>query len=159
MRMIQHENYPAERHQVKTNDGYILTVYRIPQISNVKNNRKVILLMHGMTSAAPAYLTFGRSTSAAYKLSDEGYDVWIGNARGNTYSRRHVTLSPKNPKFWDFSWHEIGVIDLPAMIDYILQHTNQTKLAYVGHSQGITIGNSIRFSSKAYLLCIFFCVN
>lgn len=91
-----------------------------------------------MTSAAPAFLTFGRNTSAAYKFADAGYDVWIANARGNTYSRQHITMHPNDPQFWDFSWHEIGVYDIPATIDYILKYTNQTKLSYVGHSQGVT---------------------
>lgn len=91
-----------------------------------------------MTSACQAYLHSGRQKSSAYKLSDAGYDVWLPNARGNTYSRRHIALNPDDPRFWDFSWHEIGVLDLPAVIDYILMQTNQTKLAYVGHSQGVT---------------------
>ncbi|KAK4313180.1 hypothetical protein Pmani_015445 [Petrolisthes manimaculis] len=58
-----------------------------------------------------------------YILSAEGYDVWLGNARGNTYSRNHTQLSPDNPLFWDFTWHEMGTQDLPAIIDYILEET------------------------------------
>lgn len=135
MEMIEHEHYPAERHMVQTQDGYILGVYRIPRVQ--KPSRKVMLLMHGLTAAAPAFITFGRK-SAGYYFSDAGYDVWIGNFRGNTYSRRHVTLNPDRPEFWSFSWHEMGMYDLPATIDYILQATNQTKLTYIGHSQGVT---------------------
>lgn len=91
-----------------------------------------------MTSACQAYLHLGRQNSAAYKLADAGYDVWLPNARGNTYSRRHISLHPDDPAFWDFSWHEIGVYDLSAAIDYALMQTNQTKLSFVGHSQGST---------------------
>lgn len=47
--MIQHQHYPAKRHTVQTRDGYILSVYRIPKVDYYqRNNRKVILLMHGM---------------------------------------------------------------------------------------------------------------
>lgn len=76
-------------------------------------------------------------------LADQGYDVWLGNARGNTYSRRHTSFNPdggrkERSKFWAFSWHEIGTIDLPTMIDYVLEKTEHSKLHYVGHSQGTT---------------------
>lgn len=60
------------------------------------------------------------------------------NARGNLYSCKHVTLSPNSDAFWQFSWHEIGVYDVPATIDYILFKTNQPKIFHIGHSQGCT---------------------
>lgn len=76
-----------------------------------------------------------------YILAEEGYDVWMGNARGNYYSRRHISLNPDSfisTQFWKFSWDEIGNIDLPAMIDFSLRRSGQKKLHYIGHSQGST---------------------
>lgn len=67
--------------------------------------------------------------------------MWLANARGTQPSRTHVRLSAtgfKQKKYWQFSWHEIGYFDLPAMIDHVLSKTNQQKLNYIGFSQGTT---------------------
>jgi len=37
-----------------------------------------------------------------YKLADEGYDVWLGNFRGNTYGKDHTDLSTGSRDFWHF---------------------------------------------------------
>lgn len=65
----------------------------------------------------------------------------MGNARGNYYSRQHVRLNPNailSTAFWQFSWDEIGNIDVPTMIDHALATTGRTGLHYIGHSQGTT---------------------
>ena len=59
--------------------------------------------------------------------------------RGSKHSMMHKTLNTESKEFWNFSWHEIGVYDLPAMIDYMLNVTNETNCYYVGHSQGATV--------------------
>nr|CAD7258050.1 unnamed protein product [Timema shepardi] len=88
---------------------------------------------NGSSNYAEALRTF------AFILADYGYDVWLGNIRGNFYSRKHVTLSPDKSKFWNFSMHEMGIYDVPAMIDHILLTTGQDKIFYVGHSMGTTM--------------------
>ncbi|XP_071056614.1 lipase 3-like [Onthophagus taurus] len=139
LEIIHINKYPTETHNVITKDGYILTLFRIPHgIKNRTRNGRPVLLMHGIIQSAADFVVMGSNKSIAFILAENGYDVWLGNARGNLYSRNHTDLSAKNKKFWKFSWHEIGLFDLPAMINYILDKTGYAKLHYMGHSQGCT---------------------
>ncbi|XP_052863614.1 lipase 1-like [Anopheles cruzii] len=133
--LINKYGYAVEEHPVKTEDGYRLMLHRI---KSDRPNATVVLLMHGLLCSSADWLMIGPGNALGYLLADRGYDVWMGNARGNRYSRNHDSLTPVLPTFWDFSWHEIGYHDLPAMIDYILEQTQQPRLHYVGHSQGTT---------------------
>ncbi|XP_047536169.1 lipase 3-like [Vanessa atalanta] len=141
--LLKHHGYGVEEHIVKTDDGYLLTVFRVlPKESNEilgENKRPVVLLMHGILGSADDWLLMGPKKSLAYILSDAGYDVWLGNTRGNKYARHHASKHESHPDFWQFSMDEIALHDLPAMIDFALQTSEQEKLYYVGHSQGNTI--------------------
>lgn len=138
--MLRKYGYWAENHRVVTPDGYILNVHRClgGPVSPPRANKPVAFLMHGMLSSSADYVIMGPQVSLVYMLSDLGYDVWMGNSRGNRYANTHVSLNNETKEYWDFSWHEIGTIDVPAMIDYALAHTGQAKLHYVGHSMGTT---------------------
>ncbi|CAG9786396.1 unnamed protein product [Diatraea saccharalis] len=143
--LVTKYGYPIEIHEVTTSDGYKLTMHRIPYGRAGNNDpntpRPIVFLMHGLLSSSADFLVLGPGNALGYHLADEGYDVWLGNARGNFYSRRHKTLNPDariNQNFWRFSWDEIGNRDLPAFIDHILATTKQSKLHYIGHSQGGT---------------------
>ena len=74
--------------------------------------------------------------SPAFTLANEGYDVWLGNTRGNTFSRKHLTLDPSDDEdeFWDFSWEKAGIFDVSATVDFISDHTGFDTVPYIGHS-------------------------
>jgi pimeloyl-ACP methyl ester carboxylesterase len=74
----------------------------------------------------------------AFVAARKGYDVWLGNSRGNKYSMAHQTLNPKSEDYWQFDWEDMGDYDLPAAIEYVIQTNKYPKVAYVGHSQGTT---------------------
>lgn len=68
--------------------------------------------------------------------ANRGYDVWLGNSRGNKHSRKHIKYNPdKDKEFWQFSFQHMADYDLPAVFSHIYSITNQ-KIHYVGHSQG-----------------------
>jgi len=135
--IILNRGYPAETHLVTTDDGYIIEMHRIPygKYSPPSPNKPAVFMFHCLLCSSADWIV--SPTGLGYALADAGYDVWLGNVRGNTYGRRHVSLNPDtDSEFWDFSFDEFGGIDVPAQLKYILQFTQQDKLSYVGHSQG-----------------------
>ncbi|CAH0547940.1 unnamed protein product [Brassicogethes aeneus] len=137
---VNKNGYPLEEYSMVTDDGYILTTHRVPHGKNsTKANPRPILINHGMGGGSENFFALGPKESLAYLLADIGYDVWMMNARGSFYSRKHVTLDPdKDVDFWKFSFHEIGTLDTAANIDFILNKTGKEDVFYIGHSQGST---------------------
>ncbi|XP_026316595.1 lipase 1-like [Hyposmocoma kahamanoa] len=129
--------YISEEHNVITEDGYILSMFRIQGRNCMKRRQPPVLLMHGLLQSSDSWLDAGPRAGLAYLLSDACYDLWVGNQRGNYYGRRHTTLNPdKDEKFWEFSVDEIGLYDIPAAIEYVLKKTSSKKVNYIGYSQG-----------------------
>lgn len=142
--MIKRWDYPAEEYTVTTTDGYLLSVQRIPgprfsaavKEDEDEDPKPVLFLMHGLLGSATNWISNLPNESFAFVAADAGFDVWLGNARGTTYSKRHTQFSPKDRNFWKFSWDEIAKYDVPAMVDYALWKSKNEQLYYAGHSQG-----------------------
>ncbi|XP_026278318.1 gastric triacylglycerol lipase-like [Frankliniella occidentalis] len=134
--------YDAELHHVTTDDGYILGIHRVRNTTAASEapgaKQPVVVMGHPLLSSSAEYLVLGPGKALAYMLADEGFDVWLQNVRGNTYSLNHTTLSTKEAAFWDFSYDEHGTQDLPALIQYAMQETGQQEVQYVGFSMGTT---------------------
>ncbi|XP_065225606.1 gastric triacylglycerol lipase-like [Planococcus citri] len=141
IQIIKKYGYPSEAHAVKSKDGYILELHRIPYGKAGPGDKKriPIFLHHGLLSSSIDWIINGPNKSLGYRLADEGYDVWMANARGNTFSRQHVKYSPKQKEFWNYSFHEMAFYDLPAAIDHILETTEEKQLIYIGFSMGTTV--------------------
>lgn len=137
--IAQAMGYVVREHIICTKDGYILVAHKLEK-SGISNmcGRKVVYFHHGlMTNSELFLLGECKEKSLPFLLVDLGYDVWLGNNRGNKYSRKHSTLSIRDPEFWDFSLDEYALYDIPDTINYILSlYMEGTKLTYVGFSQG-----------------------
>lgn len=138
---LEEKKYPYENHTIVTEDGYRLLLVRIKNNQNESSTNKTkppILFVHGFACSFYDYLVAGPGISFGFKALEEGYDVFLINTRGSRWSRSHTTLDPdKDAKqFFNFSFHELGLYDLTATIDYITNLTESSAVSYVAHSQG-----------------------
>ena len=145
-KMINQAGYYFEEHKICTEDGYILTAWRIPCLLNETNmdlykKRKPVILQHGLIDSSYTWLLLDKEHSLPFLLVDNKFDVWLTNTRGNAVSFEHE--NPKefdsakiDSKYWNFSFHEMAVYDLPANVDYIKEKTGFEKVDYICHSQG-----------------------
>jgi len=140
--LIRSKGYPCEEYNVVTEDGFILGLQRIPHgLHNgpVSSQRPVVFLQHGLLDASSTWVVNSAAQSLGFLLADAGFDVWLGNVRGNTYSKRHSKYLVDDHKFWAWSWDQMAKYDLPAMLKFALATTGQPDLFYIGHSQGTLI--------------------
>ncbi|CUM68248.1 uncharacterized protein PRCAT00005969001 [Priceomyces carsonii] len=136
--MCQLFGYDVEQRLVKTDDGYLLTIQRITKPGKqARRSGKVIYLHHGLLMSCEIWVTMlEKNLNLPFILYDLGFDVWLGNNRGNKYSQKHLYYKLNSEEFWNFSLDEFALFDIPNSIDYILKETGESSLTYIGFSQG-----------------------
>ncbi|KAJ8929438.1 hypothetical protein NQ314_017887 [Rhamnusium bicolor] len=104
--IIAKYGYPIETHEISTEDGYLLDVYRLPygrRSSTKEINRYPVIVNHGLMGSAENFILTGPNKSLSYMLADNGYDVWLLNSRGSWHSRKHKTMDPdRDMQYWQF---------------------------------------------------------
>ena len=136
-----------EAHELTTPDGYILTLWRITGDNSVMrpSTRGPVLLEHGIYSDGLAWMERSDAASPCFPvmLFEMGFDVWIANTRGTPFSQGHTLLDPviDATLYWNYSFSEIGKVDVPAITDYIIKERFDdacAKITVVCHSTGAT---------------------
>ncbi|KAI6361424.1 hypothetical protein MCOR25_006517 [Pyricularia grisea] len=139
--------YQAEEHVVQTKDGYLLGLHRLAWRKGEEDQRvnsgpnsvqkRVVYLHHGLLMNSEVWVCqTDTNRSLAFVLVDQGFDVWLGNNRGNKYSKKSINHPPTSTAFWNFSIDEFAFHDIPDSIAYILETTDEKSLSYIGFSQG-----------------------
>ena len=140
--------YYTEEHIVQTGDGYLLGLHRLasrPGEEGVRVNngrdggvrKKVVYMHHGLMMNSEVWVCLTEHERCLpFQLVERGYDVWLGNNRGNKYSKKSVHAAPTSSAFWNFSMDQFAFHDIPDSIAYILETTHQPSLSYIGFSQG-----------------------
>lgn len=130
--------FSAESHLAHTNDGFKLTIHRLnPEDNGFISNGKAIYLQHGLLMTSDVWcVMLDKNDNLPFRLCELGYDVFLGNNRGNKYSNKHDIYNASQKEFWNFSIDEFAMYDIPASINYILNLKKIDKLIYIGFSQG-----------------------
>lgn len=148
--------FDVEEHFVETEDGYILTIYKLVISSevtdsilkeivkkkqlNVLNKRKpfegivntsnyICFFQHGLLDSSDGWICNLKNKCLPYIMANKGFEVWVGNSRGNKYSKAHKVLNPLDDKdkekFFDYSFDEMAKYDIIACLTYILNQKNK----------------------------------
>jgi lysosomal acid lipase/cholesteryl ester hydrolase len=163
IQLIESRGFAVQVHYTTTHDGYILALHRMVNPS-LNATGKPVILQHGLISSSSQFIINNpeetlenppvnilEGPNIGFSLCRIGYDVWLPNMRGNTYSRNHTSLDPeKDSAFWDYTWDDHALSDLPAVIDYVRSETGSQTVAYVGHSQGVLSLLALLSSRKEY---------
>jgi lysosomal acid lipase/cholesteryl ester hydrolase len=63
---------------------------------------KPILMQHGIDAGSSEWISNSAEESPAFKMARAGYDVWLGNNRGNYLSKKNIYRGHETAEYWNF---------------------------------------------------------
>jgi pimeloyl-ACP methyl ester carboxylesterase len=94
-------------HHAHTVDGFQLGIFRVMNDAVAAGKKApVIFMQHGLMSCAKDWIGNTRQQAVAFQFADAGYDVWLGNNRGNQFSSGN-TMHDENTDqeaYYDYSF-------------------------------------------------------
>ncbi|CAH1378794.1 unnamed protein product [Tenebrio molitor] len=136
--MVERHGYNIKKHSATTDDGYILTVFRVTS-KDKEPTKAPVFVQHGIVTNSANWVDIS-NRSLAFRLADEGYDVWLGNIRGSTYSNKHKSLNVNMPEYWNFNLDAMAQKDIPSQLNLVANATGKAgEIIYIGHSMGTTL--------------------
>ena len=79
--------------------------------------KPAMMLQHGLMDSSYSWTSHTSMEAVPFQAARAGYDVWLGNNRGNEYADKHVNnIDPitDDKEFHNYSFQELGDHDLPA---------------------------------------------
>ncbi|KAG5894518.1 hypothetical protein JTB14_026901 [Gonioctena quinquepunctata] len=128
----------TEEYSLLTEDGYYIMINRA-YIHPIRIPTPIVM-GHGIYMNSLGFVDKYNKT-LAYQLIRGGYQIFLINFRGTIYSTGHVNLTQDDPAYWQFSFHHMGVYDIPATMKLVTNLTDGAKAIYIGYSMGTSVIN------------------
>ncbi|KAL1421770.1 hypothetical protein MTO96_022818 [Rhipicephalus appendiculatus] len=153
--------YHCDTRIATTEDGYVIEVDRVRENLSATLNEDTrgnpVLLVPGMFHDSATWFLNYPSQSPGFLLAHKVYDVWAMNTREAANRCHHKELNQSDPRYWEWSFNEIGQFDVAAAIDLVLDTTGASTLAILGFSQGFTsslvlLSTKPEYNSKVNIL-------
>jgi len=122
-------------YEAVTKDGFVLVIQNIyPSkiTKQEKTQRTAVILQHGLLQNSEVFVT-NEEHSLAFYLANKGYDVWLGNNRGNT---GNIYLDSSTEQYWDWCLDDLAKYDFPTTVEFVTSKISHSRLVFIGHSQG-----------------------
>jgi gastric triacylglycerol lipase len=113
--MVTKYGFDVDSYSVTTPDNYVLGNFRI-RTKGLAAGAPAVFLQHGLFSCSDTWIVNNEKVAPAYQLARAGYDVYLGNNRGNFYSNKNTQLNPvtDDKEFHNYSFDKYGKYDLTS---------------------------------------------